>query len=132
MSNYARPGVLRWFWYAFGGGLPARHSTWVLHDMTCRTWVVRHIVRSLVQLTIPIVLALVFIPVSLPIRVLTVITAGGPSVLLMVLNINGMCEHRLIKAGYPPEIGEGIRQKRAVTAQATSNYARQAARAARR
>lgn len=139
MSDYKRPGVGRWIWYAFGGGLPSAYRMWVLHDMTCRTWVLRHVARALVQLAIPVALALIFIPASMPIRVLTVITAGGPSVLLMTLNITAMSEHRLIKAGYPPTIAEEIRAARAVNAQSTSNYARreriaarQVARAARR
>ncbi|MCW2578029.1 MAG: uncharacterized protein JWR66_4059, partial [Modestobacter sp.] len=33
-----RPGVLRWLWYALGGGLPERHSAWVLHDTTTGSW----------------------------------------------------------------------------------------------
>lgn len=139
MSEYTRPGLLRWIWFAFGGGLPERHNSWVLHDATSYTWVLRHIARALVQLAIPVALALLLIPASMPIRVLTVITAGGPSVLLMTLNITSMSEHRLIKAGYPPTIAEQFRAKRAVDAQASANYARreriaarQLARAARR
>jgi hypothetical protein len=139
MSDYTRPGLLRWLWYAFGGRLPRKYNTWVLHDMTCPTWVLRHILRAFMQLAIPIALALIFIPASMPIRVLTVITAGGPSVLLMTLNITAMSEHRLIKAGYRPTIAEDIRAKRAITAQSTANHARreriaqrQMARAARR
>jgi hypothetical protein len=124
MTEYTRPGPMRWLWYAFGGGLPERYHTWVLHDMTCRTWVLRHILRALIQLSIPITLALIFIPASMPIRVLTVITAGGPSVLLMTLNITAMSEHRLIKAGYRPAIAEEIRSKRSVETQASANYAR--------
>jgi hypothetical protein len=139
VSDYTRPGPLRWVWYAFGGGLPPKYSSWVLHDMTGRTWVLRHVLRAFVQLAIPVVLALIFIPASMPIRVLTVITAGGPSVLLMTLNITAMSEHRLIKAGYRPTIAEDIRAKRAINAQSTANHARreriaerQLARAARR
>lgn len=45
-----RPGPLWWTWYAFGGKLPDRHGEWVLNDVTCRTWWLRHVARSLVQL----------------------------------------------------------------------------------
>ena len=54
-----RPGPLRWTWYAFGGKLPDRHREWVLNDVTCRTWWLRHIARSLVQLTPVAILLLV-------------------------------------------------------------------------
>ena len=57
-----RPGVLRWLWYAMGGGLPARYSPWVLHDTSTRTWAVRHVLRSLVQLAVPIALVLILVP----------------------------------------------------------------------
>ncbi len=57
-----RPGPLRWLWYALGGGLPARHRSWVLHDTTTRTWALRHVVRAMVQLAIPITLVLTLVP----------------------------------------------------------------------
>jgi hypothetical protein len=44
-----RPNPLRWVAYAYGAGLPPRYRTWVLHDVTTRTWVLRHITRSIVQ-----------------------------------------------------------------------------------
>lgn len=124
VGEYTRPGPLRWLWYAFGGGLPAKYKSWVLHDIASRTWVLRHVLRAFVQVSIPVVVALTFIPTSMPIRVLTVIVAGLPSVLLVTLNITAISEHRLLKAGYPRTIAEDIRAKRAINAQATSNYAR--------
>lgn len=134
-DHYTRPGPLRWLRYAFGGRLPEQYHTWVLHDITCRTWVLRHIARGIVQLIAPITLGLLFIPTSMPIRVLTVIAAGGPCLLGVTINIIAMTSHRLIKAGYPPGLGEQMRSTRAITAQATANRARReriAARAARR
>ena len=46
MPSIRRPDPLRWLWYAYGGGLPARFAPWVLHDTTCRTWWLRHLVRA--------------------------------------------------------------------------------------
>lgn len=41
-----RPGPLWWIWYAFGGKLPDRYRDWVLHDVTCRTWWLRHVLAE--------------------------------------------------------------------------------------
>ena len=38
-------------WYAFGGKLPARYRDWVLRDATARTWLLRAVLRGLVQVT---------------------------------------------------------------------------------
>lgn len=45
----SRPGPGRWLLYAYGRRLPARYAQWVLRDLTCRTWFVRHLCRSVVQ-----------------------------------------------------------------------------------
>src|SRR3954447_16205173 len=42
-----RPGPLAWIWYAIGGRLPERNRSWVLFDVTCRTWLLRHFARLL-------------------------------------------------------------------------------------
>src|SRR3712207_3569706 len=57
-----RPDPVRWVWYALGGRLPARFSPWVLHDTTTRTWALRHVLRSFVQLAVPIGLVLLLVP----------------------------------------------------------------------
>src|SRR4051794_15208797 len=57
-----RPNPLWWFWYALGGRLPARYSSWVLHDTTTRTWVLRHMARAFVQMMVPIGLVLLLLP----------------------------------------------------------------------
>ncbi|MBO0839716.1 MAG: DUF5313 family protein, partial [Sciscionella sp.] len=44
-----RPGPLRWLYYAYGGGLGPKYAQWVLHDLTCRTWFIRHLSRTLAQ-----------------------------------------------------------------------------------
>jgi hypothetical protein len=97
-----RPGVARWVWYAFGRRLPARYAQWVLHDLTCRTWFVRHMLRSLTQ--------------CLPALVLLVLPAS-PSLMVMMLGIvvfgalfYAMAfawesrDHRLYQHGFVPEL----------------------------
>ncbi|WP_028937443.1 DUF5313 family protein [Pseudonocardia spinosispora] len=96
-----RPGPFRWLWYAYGGALPERNRTWVLHDLTCRTWPLRHLIRATVQVAPVIVVLLLVVPGSLAIR-LAAVTAG----LLLGLfyscaYMHEITEHRAAKAGYP-------------------------------
>ncbi len=96
-----RPAPHRWIWYAFGGGLPARHRGWVLHDTTARTWWLRHVARMLVQLAIPIALLMAFLPASWGLRAAC---AGGGLALALFYSIAYMpeaVENRVVKAGYP-------------------------------
>jgi hypothetical protein len=45
-----RPDPVRWLLFQYGVRLPARYRDWVLHDATCRTWLPRVLLRTLVQL----------------------------------------------------------------------------------
>lgn len=108
----ARPGPLRWLWYAFGGGLPARYRDWVLHDTTAPTWWLRQIVRALVQ-AVPVGVVVGFlIPGSTEIRLLAV--AGGVFVALIyiVAFIDEAVEHRATKAGFPRGYAKAVRAQR--------------------
>lgn len=49
MADPRRPGPLRWLGYAVGARLPTEYGPWVLHDLTGRTWFLRHLARTLVQ-----------------------------------------------------------------------------------
>jgi hypothetical protein len=96
-----RPAPHRWLWYALGGGLPARNRGWVLHDTTVGTWWLRHIARSLVQVAIPIVLVMVFMP------------AGWGLALALFYSLAYMpetTENRVVKAGYPAGTATAARE----------------------
>lgn len=45
----SRPGPVRWLLYAYGKRLPPQYAQWVLHDLTCRTWFLRHEARCVAQ-----------------------------------------------------------------------------------
>ena len=97
-----RPGVLRWIAYAFGARLPTRYGPWVLHDLTCRTWFLRHLARTAVQTTPAALLALlpgpVWLRLALPLFVLV-------SSLFMAALFSPMIrEKRLYQHGYLPEV----------------------------
>ena len=96
-----RPAPHRWLWYALGGGLPARHRGWVLHDTTTGTWWLRHIARVLVQMAIPIALIMTLLPASWGLRAAV---AGGGIFLALIYSLAYMpetTENRVVKAGYP-------------------------------
>ncbi len=106
----ARPGPLRWFWYALGGGLPPRYRDWVLHDVTARTWWLRQIVRALVQ-ALPVGLAVgLLIPGSVVIRVLAVLGGVAVAMIYVVAFLEEAVEHRAIKAGFPRGHAKAVRE----------------------
>lgn len=106
-----RPAPHRWLWYAFGGRLPARHGSWVLFDTTTRTWGWRHVARSVVQMSVPIILIMVLLPADWRLRLAV---AGGGVALGMIYSLAYMpetTEHRVKKAGYPVGLATTIRDR---------------------
>lgn len=71
VTEKTRPGPLRWLRYAFGGRLPPPLHEWVLHDLTDADWRLRELFRVCVQVAAPVVLAILFLPGPLEVRVLT-------------------------------------------------------------
>jgi hypothetical protein len=122
-----RPGILRWLWYAMGGGLPARHSAWVLHDTSTRTWALRHVLRSMVQLAIPIALVLVLVPGPFWIRSMA---ALGGILLGLFFSLGYMTEtteNRVKRAGYPAGSAQAARDRAAREREAAESERRRAA-----
>jgi hypothetical protein len=112
MSDRVRPGVLRWLRYAFGAGLPERHRTWVLHDVTSPTWVIRHLVRSALQIA-PFAVAVYFVIPGEPAIRLTGIAMGATiGILYSLAFVEAMAEHRAVKAGYPEGTAAAVRDRR--------------------
>ncbi|GAA4440287.1 DUF5313 family protein [Actinokineospora soli] len=62
-----RPNPAQWLKYAVGGRLPDRLGAWVLHDVTCRTWALRHAARATVLIA-PLVVGCLLVPGPLGIR----------------------------------------------------------------
>jgi hypothetical protein len=121
-----RPGPFRWLGYVFGAGLPTKNQTWVLFDTTSSTWLLRHFLRTVVQLTVPVLVVLLAIPGPLWIRAMS---AGGGAAMGLFYSLGYLIEtteHRLVKAGYPVGTGERIRAH-AGTARRTSATARRRA-----
>ena len=110
MDERIRPNPVRWVLYAFGAGLPARHRTWVLHDVTARTWQLRHIARTTVQL-LPIGIALfLFIPGPVYVRGLAVLAGALLGYFYSFAYMQESAEHRVMKAGYAVGQAAAVRE----------------------
>ena len=126
-----RPTPHRWLWYALGGGLPARHRGWVLHDTTTATWWLRHVGRSFVQMSIPIALVMILLPAPLGLRLAA---AGGGIFLAMIYSLaymNETTENRVVKAGYPAGTAQAMRDRGGLVRQQQETERRRAAAAKR-
>lgn len=106
-----RPGLLRWLWYAFGGGLPPRYRDWVLHDATCRTWTLRHFARSFVQMSVVAAPILLLVPWPLWLRLVSILLGWLVAFQYALYNMQESVEHRVLKAGYPPGTAQAVRDE---------------------
>jgi hypothetical protein len=126
-----RPGPARWLWYAFGGSLPRRYAAWVYRDTTARTWVLRHVARSLVQLVVPIAAVVILLPGPAWVRIMAAIGGVLLALIFSLAYMTETVEHRLVRAGYPAGSGAAARQRAAGEREATQSVRRREA-AARR
>jgi len=97
-----RPGMGRWLAYAYGRRLPPRHAQWVLHDLTCRTWFVRHMLRGLVQCA-PALLLLLFPAPAAILAMMVGIVVFGAEFYAMAFAWE-IRDRRLYQHGFVPEL----------------------------
>ncbi|WP_448616806.1 DUF5313 family protein [Modestobacter sp. URMC 112] len=126
-----RPGVLRWLWYALGGGLPARHSGWVLHDTTTAGWALRHVLRAAVQMALPVLLVLLLVPGPFWIRGMTALGGLLLGLIFSLAYMTETTENRVKKAGYPAGTAQAVRDRAAIGRAAAETDRRRAAAAKR-
>ena len=126
-----RPDPIRWFWYALGGRLPARFGPWVLHDTTTRTWALRHVLRSLVQLAVPIGLVLLLVPGEFWIRGMAALGGVLLGLFFSLAYMPETTESRVKRAGYPAGTATATRARAAQDREVRESERRRAA-AARR
>ena len=122
-------GLIR---YAYWGMLPEKHSSWVLHDLTCRTWVLRHFARWTMVVLPLFILYMVFMPTPIAIRTYTGITYSLGIYVVSLVFILIDTDRRAVKAGYPHSLPQAMRSAASVERQRTDNYARREKIAARR
>jgi hypothetical protein len=107
-----RPGLIRWFWYALGGRLPGRYREWVLYDLTCRTWPLRHLARLLTQLAPVAAVLIAAVPGPLWVRVMGALGGSIVGLLYSFVFLYEATEHRAAKAGYPHGTLRVVREER--------------------
>ena len=113
LQPVVRPAPHRWIWYALGGGLPREYSPWILADTTGSSWILRHLIRAVVQMLPLVAICLFAVPLPLSYRVSA---AAGGLLLGLFFSIAFMTEtieHRVRKAGYPPGTAARLRAERA-------------------
>ncbi|WP_243866660.1 DUF5313 family protein [Actinophytocola oryzae] len=104
--------------YAVAGSLPTAYHQWVLYDLTCGTWVLRHLSRALVQFSFWWLCLLVPGPLSLR---FAMVALGYLLGLYFSLSfMEDACERRLLKAGYPPGLNRKIREETPVSERAAT------------
>lgn len=106
-----RPNPAQWLWYAVGGRLPARLAPWVLHDVTARTWALRHAARSCVVLA-PIAAGCLLFPGPLGLRLAMVLLVAIVGVYFSLSYVDESCELRAVKHGYTHGIARATRDAR--------------------
>jgi hypothetical protein len=106
-----RPGVLGWLRYAMGGGLPERHRAWVLQDTTSGNWGLRHMLRALVQMAVPVVLVLAFVPGPFWIRGMAALGGLILGLIFSIAYMSETTENRVKKAGYPAGTAQAVRDQ---------------------
>ena len=107
-----RPNPVRWLAYAFGAGLPERHKRWVLHDVTCRTWWLRHLARTTVQLVPLLVVLYLVVPGPAWVRLGAIASGAVIGYFYSLVYVVEASETRVMKAGYPVGAAAATREAR--------------------
>jgi hypothetical protein len=119
-----RPGIRKLAWYTVGGSLPPRYNAWVLHDVTCRTWWLRHFARVFAILAPFAVAGFLIIPSSAAAARFTGIAVLLGLVLFSVIFMLIDTDRRAVRAGYSFSVAADMRSRRSVDAQRASSAER--------
>ena len=119
-----RPSFGRFLWYCYGGSLPPENHTWVLHDVTCRTWVLRHFARWTMVIAPLFVAYMVFISSPIGIRLFTGIAFSLAIYVMSLVFILIDTDRRAVRAGYLHSQPQAVRTANSVERQRASSYQR--------
>lgn len=119
-----RPRGVRLLWYFLGGSLPERHHSWVLHDLTCRSWWLRHFARTAFIVVPLFAIYLAVVPASLTVRLLTGLTFSVAGFLFSFVNILIDTDRRAVRAGYASGLAEQLRNTRAAERHRLASFQR--------
>jgi hypothetical protein len=116
-EEVVRPNPLQWVRYVYTGQVPRKNAAWVLHDATCKTWILRHAIRYLFLVGPLIALVVIFLPASGALRAEAAGSAACSILIGYLCFTTEALEHRVEKAGYPYGLAGKIREERAIAAQ---------------
>lgn len=119
-----RPAAPAWLWYCIGGRLPERHHAWVLHDVTCGTWLLRHFARTLLIITPLFTAYMLLMPASLAVRLLTGLTFTGGLIVFSVVNALIDTDRRAVRAGHGVGMPAQLRAQKSVDRQRLASHQR--------
>ena len=115
-SSIETPGVWQWLRYAYGRRLPDRHRAWVLHDVSCPTWLLRFAARILVQaapwLIIGFVALALFVPAPIELVYLALLLGVLMSLYLTMTSAGEFVEAKVVQHGFPPGSAAAARKAR--------------------
>lgn len=109
-----RPDPALWLYHQYGGTLPEKYREWVLHDVTCKTWLLRVVLRGLIQVA-PVALVLFtclgYFGGSWPLALGSMLL--GVLVILRISLTNSVdsANARLAHHGYPPGHASEVRNR---------------------
>jgi len=92
--------------------MPLAYREWVLYDLTCRTWPLRHLLRLVVQLLPVAVVLMVLIPGPMWVRLMGVVGGSLVGLSYSFGFLYEATEHRACKAGYPHGTAARVREER--------------------
>ena len=119
-----RPTLGRLIWYCYGGSLPAENHTWVLHDVTCRTWILRHFARWTMVIAPLFVAYLAVLPTPLGIRLYTGIAFSLAIYVISLVFILIDTDRRAVRAGYDHSYPQAVRTANSAARQQATSYQR--------
>lgn len=131
-EQLTRPSFGRFLWYCYGGSLPAENHAWVLHDVTCRTWVLRHFARWTMAIVPFFVIYLLAVPAPIGLRLFTGIAFSLALYVMSLVFILIDTDRRAVRAGYAYSTPSAVRTANSVERQRAANYQRRERLAARR
>lgn len=127
-----RPSAGRFLWYCYGGALPPENHSWVLHDVTCRTWILRHFARWTMVIVPLFALYLALAPVQFSVRLYIGIAVALALYLMALIFILIDTDRRAVRAGYAYSQPSAVRTANSVARQRAANHRRREKIAARR
>jgi hypothetical protein len=104
----------------------------VLHDVTCRTWILRHFARWTLVIGPLFLLYMAVAPLPFGVRLYVGISVGLALYLMALIFILIDTDRRAVRAGYAYSQPQAVRTANSVARQRAANYARRERIAARR